>query len=135
MDCGGNTGSCVQGCLTGMAGAFGPGMMDPDACRKVVLDALHPDGGRCPFCGLGIGEGPKDERFRSGGRVVCAGCGKRFSYVTGTVFARGHLDPRAAVLLVFLAAEGFRVTRIAEILDLDRSTVRAWKEKITGMMT
>jgi transposase-like protein len=120
--------------LAGIAREFGARILDLDACRRVVLDALHPEGGRCPFCGLGIGEGPKAERFRNGGRVVCAGCGKRYSYVTGTVFARAHLDPRAAVLLIFLTAEGFRVARIAEILDLDRSTVRTWKEKITEMM-
>jgi transposase-like protein len=120
--------------MGGLARVFGPELLDPDACRKVVFENLHPAGGKCPSCGQGIGEGVKAERFMMGARVVCPSCGKRFSAVTGTILAGSHLDPRAVVLLIFMLAEGIRVGRISEILNLDRSTVRTWKEKITGMV-
>ncbi len=114
-----------------LAGVFGVRLLDPDECRKAVAEWLHPEGARCPGCGESIREEDKAHRFAAGERVVCSGCGKRFSFLTGTCLSGSHLDARALVLLAFLAAEGFKVGRMAEILNLDRSTVRAWKEKLT----
>jgi hypothetical protein len=108
--------------------------MDPEACRRFVLSRIHPGGIRCPGCREVIPDGPKRIRLMAGGRVLCSG-GRRFTAVTGTALAGSHMDDRTTVLLAFLAGEGIRPGRIAEITGLDRSTVRTWIERLEGILT
>lgn len=101
--------------------------LDADYCRFLIYRWLHPDGVRCPHCGAD--GSPYSSRLNAGLRALCL-CGKWYSAVSGTWLSGCKLDPRKVYMLAFLVREGFSDSRIAEITDMDRSTVWAWRRKL-----
>lgn len=105
------------------AAAFGAKFLDEGACRDWVISRLHPDGARCPGCGLRLDD---DSGFNAGKRCVCGRCGKYFTATSSTFLQGAHLSYRQAFLLAVLIGRGFKPQGIAEVLNISVDTVRIW---------
>lgn len=116
-----------------LAGLFSFSALDEAACRKLILDALHPDGARCPDCGLAL-DNPAS--FMAGGRCVCGACGRWFEARTGTFLQGSQFEYRQVVLLAALAhfmEEGLDTTSVARYLNVSTDTVRIWLKRLKAV--
>lgn len=114
--------------LSEAAAAFSYELFDEAACRMRLLEKLHPDGARCPGCGLVLDGGAR-ESFWAGRRCACGRCGRRFTARSGTVLDGTQLDDRQLYGLIVFINIGFTTARIAEILKVTPNTVRFWSQK------
>ncbi len=114
----------------GVSDGFRAGLLDERKCRAWVFGELHPAGIMCPACGQPV-EGEKLDRIYNGDRIACE-CGKRFNGLTETELSGTQLSMCEIVLLLWFIGQGLCPVRIAEILDVDPTTVRAWKRRFKG---
>jgi len=109
--------------------AFGVDFLDETACRMWILKSLHGESAvQCPECGSELTEKGL-QRFWSGCRVRCCGCGKFFTALTGTVLSGVHLEFRAIMLIAVFLFFGVKADYIATKLSISTETVRIWKNK------
>ena len=110
---------------------FSPGILDHQACCRLLAGLLHPAGPACPDCGQAIEAGPSRRAFERFARVHCRGCGRWFTAASGTILQGAKLTAGQIVLLaVFLALE-VETVKIAGILAVSPETVRQWKQRLS----
>lgn len=94
-------------------------LLDEQACYDFLVDALHPDGLRCPGC-----RGPRFAVHRSHRDPVldyrCADCGRVFNAWTGTLLQGTQRTPAKVVLIVRGIAQGTPTARLARELGCSR---------------
>ena len=104
-------------------------LLDGAACRRWVLERLHPAGPRCPGCDEFITDATTLANFWSGARCVCKTCGKWFTAVSGTFLQGSRLDCKQIFIIALFAdilASGLDVGRIAAAAGASSDTVRIW---------
>src|SRR4051812_46454060 len=89
-------------------------LLDDDACYAFLVDALHPDGLRCPACG------DRHHTIHRAHRAPvldyrCA-CGRVFNAWTGTALQGTHRRPAQLVLLLRGVAQGAPTAQLAREL-------------------
>jgi transposase-like protein len=94
-------------------------LLDEQACYAFLVDALHPQGLRCPGC-----RGSRYATHRSRRDPVlgyhCAGCGRVFNVWTGTLLQGTQRTPAQIVLVVRGLAQGTSTARPARELGCSR---------------
>jgi transposase-like protein len=94
-------------------------LLDEQACYDFLVDALHPQGLRCPGC-----RGSRYATHRSRRDPVldyrCADCGRVFNAWTGTLLQGTQRTPAQLVLVVRGLAQGTSTARLARELGCSR---------------
>lgn len=113
---------------------FGPGFLSEEACRAWLLEALHPDGARCPQCRAPVSDG-QAASYRAGRKVACASCGRWFNAMTGTPLTGSKLDCRQLVLIALCLGLGLETGQAARLARVSPETVRAWRGRLSALET
>lgn len=117
-----------------VAAAFDDSFLDLVTCRQWLFERIHEKhGAGCPFCNTTVNPGKATITFWVGGRVCCSGCKKYFTARTNTILAGTDLEDSTIFCLAVLLGLGMTEKEVAERLDLDRGTVRQWREKLTAL--
>lgn len=117
------------------ASSFSWRLFDDAACRRWVLETLHPHGARCPACDTLTADTPTIRNFWAGRRCVCKFCGRKFMALSGT-FLQGAQISFAQVFLIVALIEmdaGIPVPTIAAAAGVSDDTVRAWEKKFKDL--
>jgi transposase len=95
-------------------------LMNEDACYQFLLDLFHPDGLRCPRCGLA--EGFYIHRYYREPILDyrCSRCNRVFNAWTRTVFQGTHWQPSQIVLILRGFAQGTPTAQLARELACSR---------------
>ena len=104
-------------------------MVDPDSCRAFLVQQLHPDGGRCPHCGVSL-DGRQADSFASGGRICCNSCQRWFTWRSGTLFHRAALDDRQLFLLLMLTSLHCSLDDVSATCRLSLDEAYSWQRRI-----
>lgn len=94
-------------------------LLDEDACYEFLVEALHPNGLRCPSCGgkhLTVHRAHRDPV-----RDYRCACGRVFNAWTGTALQGTQRSPAELVLIVRGIAQGAPTARLARELGCSRS--------------
>lgn len=106
--------------------------LDSEKCRQWWVRRLHPAGGVCPDCGVSAVDASA-ARFGAGLAIECAGCGKRYTWRTGTLFeGRSTAEVRAIYLVAALSALRFSPSLIAQATGMSDDSVRRWQRRMNG---
>lgn len=111
------------------AACFSAKFFDERICREWVIDRLHPEGARCPECGLKVDDPTTLQNFWAGRRCVCGRCGRKFTATSGTFLSGAQMSYRQAFLLAYLVdimREPLGTSRIAAAVGVSPDTVRVW---------
>lgn len=101
-------------------------ILDEALCREWIISRMHPDGARCPDCGLVLND---DASFRAGRRCHCGRCGRWYTATTDTFLEGTHLDFSQAYLLAVLIDLEVPPHRIAYCVGVSTDTVRIWVKR------
>ena len=103
-------------------------LLDEQACYDFLVDALHPDGLRCPSCGgqhLTIHRAHRDPVLD----YRCA-CGRVFNAWTGTALQGTQHSPAELILIVRGIAQGVPTARLARELGCSRSQLLQLRHRL-----
>jgi transposase-like protein len=106
--------------------------LDAGQCRTWWMRRLHPAGPICPDCRTSAVDHDA-ERFRAGLAVVCDGCGRRYSWRTGTMFeGRATADERQVYVVAALSIIGVATKTIAQAAGMSTDSVLRWQRRMQG---
>jgi transposase-like protein len=99
-------------------------LMSEAASESWIREHFHPDGLKCPKCGLEVASSYEFRRTKRSQLKVyrCRGCGQIYNLYSGTVFQQRHLRPSQAVLLIRGVVKGESSTLLAAELGLNYQT-------------
>jgi transposase-like protein len=98
--------------------------LSEEECYQYLLDALHPEGLRCPNGHeLPDGQAPHDRSRAPIVKYRCRECGAVYNLFTGTTWSGTHYDCKTIVMVLRGIAQGVPTLHLAEELDLDDSTL------------
>lgn len=103
-------------------------LMDEDVCHLYLMNKLHPEGLKCPYC---AGEGRytvKRNIWFDG--FKCKGCRKYYTMYTGTVFEKTRQPASKLVLILRGIAKGESTARMGRELKLDRQNLLGLRHRI-----
>jgi transposase-like protein len=103
--------------------------LDEEACRRWVLERLHPHGARCPRCDTLITDITTLKNFWSEGRCNCKRCDRWFTALSGTFLEGANLSIEQIFALAVLTGfmnEGVTVKRMAAAVGVSENTIRTW---------
>lgn len=109
--------------------ALGDGWFDIHSCQAWLLQALHPQGPHCRWCGRALTSPAQVATWKALGRLRCPDCGRWCTPLTNTVLSKSSLDPRRYVLLCLLALAGLDDRAIAQRLQVSAETIRRWRAR------
>jgi transposase-like protein len=100
-------------------------LLSQDESEKWILEHFHPQGLKCPECGLGVEKAYEFRRTQRSQLTVyrCQGCGCAYNLYSGTVFQQRHLTPPQVVLLLRGILKGEPSQTLAAELGLHYMTV------------
>lgn len=119
----------TQAIMLEISREFSIEMLNEDACRDWFLRKLHPEGARCPKCGVEITSEKKTRSFWEMKRVGCLSCGRTFSAVTGTPLHKIGIEFRVLYLLLFMVSHGVRPNKMASQLGISTGAAYLWANK------
>jgi len=110
-------------------------MLDEEACYNYLVEALHPNGLRCPL----DHPLPKDQAPHRKVRAPvmdyrCRQCGKVFNAFTGTVWSKTKYRPSIIVQILKGIAQGTPTQHLAWELKIDRSTLTGRRHQIQALL-
>lgn len=108
---------------------LGPAWLSEAACLAWLLQALHPGGARCPWCGQAFTSPAQVTSWQALRRLRCHHCGRMCTALTNTPLHKTGLTPRDYVLLCLLALAGKSDRAIGERLGIHPETVRRWRKR------
>jgi transposase-like protein len=108
---------------------LGPAWLSEATCLAWLLQALHPVGPRCPWCGQAFTSAAQLASWQALRRLRCHGCGRMCTALTNTPLHKSGLTPRAYVLLCLLSLAGLEPPAIAARLGMHPETVRRWRKR------
>lgn len=100
-------------------------LLDEELSTDWIKKYFHPNGMRCPHCGVGVDEAQEFRYTHKSQLTVyrCHSCRGIYNIYSGTVFAGRHLRPSQVVLLLRGVSKGESTAGIARELELCRQTV------------
>src|SRR3954447_6141829 len=96
-------------------------LLDPATCYRKLSDLLHPNGLRCPRCG--VCQGLNIHRHRAGSPVIdyrCQGCRRIFSVFTDTTWHGARLNPTQILMILRGIAQGVPTAKLAREVGVSR---------------
>ena len=106
-------------------------LLDERRCYDFLLQALHPDGLKCPHGHpLPLDQPPHDRHRAPIMDYRCRECGAVFNLFTGTVFSKTHQPCSKIVLFLRGVAQGVSTAQLAEELELDYSNLLKRRHRI-----
>ena len=107
-------------------------LLDDEQSKKWLLEYFHPEGLRCPKCGSGEARRRVFRETRTSRLTVyrCLECEGIYNLYSGTLFEKKHLRPSQVVLLLRGIAKGESSMRLAEELDVSRTTVHELRKQL-----
>jgi transposase-like protein len=104
-------------------------LMSPENCYQWLLDNLHPDGLKCPYC-------RSQERWvhrRDREPLMdyrCKNCHKTYNLFSKTDFEKSHLNLTQIVLLMRGVCKGDTANTMAEEIGVSRQTIQNRRQRI-----
>lgn len=111
---------------------LGPAWLSEATCLAWLLQALHPAGPRCPWCGQAFTSPAQLASWQALRRLRCHHCGRMCTALTNTPLHKSGLTPRDYVLLCLLFLAGLEPPAIAARLGMHPETVRRWRKRWQG---
>ncbi len=106
-------------------------LLSHEQCVAWIEEHFHPDGLVCPQCGASREQA---RPFRSTQRGVetyrCNLCQCAYNLYSQTIFRHSLLPPATVVMLLRGVCKGESSSALAQELELSRTTVHQWRQKI-----
>lgn len=105
---------------------------NPDACRDVLFQALHPNGWECPVC-----HHKQYKLIRGGKAVECSHCSTKDYLLAGTIFRDNKLPLFKLLLgiyLFFVSNKGISAVELRNHLDVNIKTAQLLCRKCRILM-
>jgi transposase-like protein len=103
-------------------------LLDETACLAWLEKHLHPEGLRCPRCG--VPERRPARRAAAFPAYRCHECDRFYTVLTGTCFAKTRQGPAKLVLILRGIAQGAPTARLARELGLCRRQMHTIRQRI-----
>lgn len=104
--------------------------MDDDWCYQTLRRHRWPDGVTCVRCGSGRVTVHTRSARTPRRRYVCLQCGRTFTDLTGTVFARSNLPLGKWFLGLVLLPQGLPTVEYARVLGVKWDTARQMSRRL-----
>ena len=108
--------------------------LDEAACRRAVLESLHPASVKCPECDSMLNDVVTLANFWEGKRCNCKICDNWFTARTGTILQGSQLSFAQVFLLGTLleifAAGGISVSTMSAAIGVTDDTIRTWIRRL-----
>jgi transposase-like protein len=105
-------------------------LLDQEACLAWLERHLHPEGMRCPRCG--VPERRPARRAAAFPAYRCKQCDRFYTVLTGTRFAKTRQTPAKLVLVLRGIAKGEPTARLARELGLSRRQMHTLRQRVQG---
>ena len=106
-------------------------LLDEQECYNFLLQALHPDGLKCPEGHpLPLKQAPHDCSRTPLLDYRCRICGRVYNLFTGTVWSGTHYNCATIVLVMRGIAQGTPTKHLADELELDYGTLLDRRHRI-----
>jgi transposase-like protein len=105
-------------------------LLDQEACLAWLERHLHPEGMRCPRCG--VPERRPARRTAAFPAYRCKQCDRFYTVLTGTRFAKTRQTPAKLVLILRGIAKGEPTARLARELGLSRRQMHTLRQRVQG---
>jgi transposase-like protein len=115
--------------------AFHAGILDSKAATHWMIDFLHPDGKKCPYCHVEITDEVRLQRWYTGERIKCSSpdCGRFYTSRTNTGLDGSTLDARELFLLKVLIELDVPAAKIVSVVPINKETVSRWAQRFQAM--
>lgn len=109
-------------------------LLDDDACYRLLLSVLHPDGLHCPKGHpLEEGQAPHDRHREPVLDYRCRTCGKVFNLYTGTPLHAVRFSPARLVMILRGFCQGVTTLHLSEELGVGRRNLLKLRHRVQGM--
>src|SRR5262245_52721445 len=102
---------------------------DDNACYRLLVDLLHPEGISCPRCGAREGLGIHRRHRAPVLGYQCASCRRVFNAWTGTPLEKTHRSPGEIVWILRAVARGMATAAMARELGCQRAQLLALRRR------
>lgn len=104
-------------------------LMSPESCYQWLLDHLHPDGLKCPYC-----KSQEKWTHRMDREPLldyrCKKCHKTYNLFSKTDFEKTHLNLTQIVLLIRGVCKGDTANTITGEIGVSRQTIQKRRQRI-----
>lgn len=109
-------------------------LLDEDLCAKWLERHFHPEGLKCPHCGMGLEEAREFRQTKRSQLTVyrCGCCQGIYNIYSGTVFEGRYFRPSQTVLLLRGVCQGQPTAKLARELQVSRQTIHDVRQAIQG---
>jgi transposase-like protein len=105
-----------------------------DACYRLLLSVLHPDGLLCPKGHpLEEGQAPHDRHREPVLDYRCRTCGKVFNLYTGTPLHAVRFSPARLVMILRGFCQGVTTLHLSQELGVGRRNLLKLRHRVQGM--
>ncbi|TAK33314.1 MAG: hypothetical protein EPO40_00570 [Myxococcaceae bacterium] len=109
-------------------------LLDEERCYRMLLDALHPDGLRCPNGhALPADQAPHDRHRAPVMDYRCRECGKVFNLYTGTALQGVRHRPSRLVMILRGFCQGVPTLHLANELRVSRRHLLDRRDHVQGL--
>jgi len=100
-------------------------LLSEEGCEQWIARHFHPQGLKCPRCGVGVEEAYRFRKTKRSGLTVyrCKRCRQPYNVYSRTVFEQRHLTPAQVILLLRGVMKGEPSRTLAAELGLHEVTV------------
>ena len=105
-----------------------PDLLHEADCRRAILGKIHPQGPRCPHCGLALPES-KHGRFWANKICSCRICRKKFSATSKTVLSSMKIKFSEFFLMGILFELGLRRVEVIRRMPFCKDTIARFKKR------
>ena len=109
-------------------------LLDEERCYQILVDALHPDGLRCPHGHRVPPDQPPHDRHRAPlVKYRCHACGRVFNAFTGTPLHGCRYRCSKIVLILRGFCQGVTTRALAKELHADRINLLELRHRVQGL--
>jgi transposase-like protein len=110
-----------------------PDLSDEMSCYRILVEALHPDGLRCPRCGSSGGLGVHRRHREPVLDYQCRLCHRVFNAWTGTPLEKTHRRPSEIQRILWAIARGTPTAQLARELQCQRAQLLALRRRLVPL--
>ena len=109
-------------------------LLDESACYRLLLQAIHPEGLRCPKGHeLPDDQAPHDRHREPVVDYRCRTCGKVFNVFTGTPLQGVRFSPARLIIILRGFCQGVTTLHLSQELGVGRRNLLRLRHRVQGM--